>query len=171
LLVSLTTNDDALSALAFDALASKPLPDQSLAALIEVIRAIPQADKGRAARIAAALSFESKLSDEELSNALRGLQASGAMQSVIGSALKSSSARVVNELLQQYGTQISSGLILDVLKHPDPKVRIKGIEILSVTGSLVAQNNALDLYLKEKDADVLAAYKRVLQFEGSAPAH
>jgi hypothetical protein len=115
------------------------------------------------------MAVEPRLSDQELSAVLRGLQVDGALQPVIDTLFRSSSSRVINELLQQYGDQLGSGLIHRVLQHPDPKVRLRAVELLALTKNRAAQQEALELYLREEDADVIAAYKRVLQFEEGLP--
>jgi hypothetical protein len=167
--VVLTAKDESLAALAFDAILAKPVASPVLANLLEVIRSAPRVDRMQAGRVSAAMAVEPRLSDQELSAVLRGLQVDGALQPVIDTLFRSSSSRVINELLQQYGDQLGSGLIHRVLQHPDPKVRLRAVELLALTKNRAAQQEALELYLREEDADVIAAYKRVLQFEEGLP--
>lgn len=163
LLAALSTDDPQLSSLAFDALAAKPLADTSVSSIVDIVRASGGIDRAQAARLTAVVGLESKLSDDDISKALTGLNVSGQLGVVIRGILDSKADRVVLELLHQYGPMLGSGLLLEMLKHGRPKVRVSTIEVLGRSGDSVVRKLALDLYLEEKDQDVIAAYERYLK--------
>jgi hypothetical protein len=163
LLVALSTDDAQLAVTAFDIMAAKPSTDPSVVSIVSAVRAASEIDKAQAARLVAAVVLDAKLSDDEISKAVGGIDLSDQWNGVIRSLLGAHADRVITELLHHFGKALESELLFEMLERGGPKVKIGAIEVLGRSEDVGVRKRALELYPDEKDPDVIAAYERHLK--------
>lgn len=163
LLVALTTDDAQLVATAFDIMAAKPSPEPSVTPVISAVRGANEVNKAQAARLVAAVVLDARLSDDEISKALAGIELSEEWNEVVRALLDAHADRVVTELLHQHSSSLDTELLFDMLERGRPKVKIAAIEVLGQSKDVGIRKRALELYPEEKEPDVIAAYERHLK--------
>jgi hypothetical protein len=162
-LVALTAEDEQVVATAFDIMAAKPTTSTSVANILSAVRGTSEVNKAQAARIVASVMLDAKLSDEDISKAVAGVDLSEEWGVVVRALLDAHADRVVVELLHRYGDSLDTELLFEILEQGRPKVKISAIEVLSRSEDVGIRRRALELYPEEKEPDVIAAYERHLK--------
>jgi hypothetical protein len=163
LVVVLTTEDAQLTTTAFEVAAARLSADPVMLPLMSAIRSAGEVNRSQVARVIAAVVLEKKLSDDEISKALAGIELSAEWDPVLRALIDAKSDRVVVELLRSHGEEVDPELLIEILKRGQPKMKIKAIEVVGQLKDGELKRLALELYPEEKDPDVIAAYDQQLK--------
>ncbi len=145
---------------AFDTLAAKPLPDDYVFRLIQLIRNKYWERRGELTVLVPAVAGNDQLNAELNPRALDSFAAVIKDTQLIKYVFQSSNVSLLTSIVDRFGAELDLTVLLDLLSHPDPQMRIKAVTSLKGYNDAISLNLITDKFKKEKDPEVIKHYKQ-----------
>jgi hypothetical protein len=162
----LSTREPKLVRMALDGLQTKPLLDELVVAVLAFLSSHAEDVDIAYAAVVGTLGLRSGIAQETLSKGLASARDLPLAGDLAGILLRSNDARVVQAALSLFGTKVNPVLLLPLLEHNDPAIRMQTIPLVKELPLASSRETLQRLFAVEKDQQVRAVYEREIVIPG-----
>lgn len=159
-LVPLTSSDHVVVKAALDGLQSKPQLDELVVGVMSVLRGSQQEVMYEYASLIGALGLRASISHEVLVAGLQMLRNEPLRTQIAQQIVQRGDSEVVKSLLSVQGAALHPNILLPLMEHKDPEVRLVALPLLKGLPLASSRATLERLYAKEEDPRVKEAYER-----------
>lgn len=162
----LSTREPKLVRMALDGLQTKPLLDELVVAVLAFLSSHAEDVDIAYAAVVGTLGLRSGIAQETLSKGLASARDLPLAGDLAGILLRSNDTRVVQAALSLFGTKVNPVLLLPLLEHNDPAIRMQTIPLVKELPLASSRETLQRLFAVEKDQQVRAVYEREIVIPG-----
>jgi hypothetical protein len=159
-MVSLTSSEHVVVKAALEGLQSKPQLDELVVAVINALGAHQQDALFEYASLVSALGVRTSMPPEVLKGGLGTLRDEPLRTQIAKQILTKGESAVIIPLLSIHGAALHPNILLPLMEHKDPDVRMAALPFLKGLPLASSRATLERLYAKEQDLRVKAAYER-----------
>jgi hypothetical protein len=156
----IASSDEGVRSLAMGALDDKPISDNPLRGLLSFIESRRPETRLRYANLVALVGLREQAPRDAFIEGLQSVGAAPDRNAICLALLQSGDARIINAVLDLYGSSLNPELLLVLLGHEDTNIRLATLSYVRGVILTSAKQTLQGYYANEKDPTVRAAYER-----------
>jgi hypothetical protein len=156
----LTTTNPEIKASAFEALATKAVPDPYVSKIMDFIRTTYEADGGKYGGLVAVVALRDVVDTGTIDQELEKINGAPHMKELLQRLVKGAPSEILEAMLNRYSSSMDPLTIVDLLENPSPSVRIAAVSHLSQVNDIMLLKLISQSYDDEKDPQVRAVYEQ-----------
>jgi hypothetical protein len=145
---------------AFDTLAAKPLSEDALNKLVQIIRNVYYDQRAKLAKLVAVQTGSAEVNATINPEAISMLAEFIKDKALLRALLQTKNTEFIKEVLKTYSAELDLIILLDFLEHDSRDVRINTIYALKPYNDAISLKFVLERFKKEKDPEIIELYKQ-----------